>query len=198
MPSPIAHTTVGYIIYKIYKPRITFQRFERFMPLPWLFVLATSLSLLPDLDSAAGILFNDFGRYHNNGTHSLFVGFAIAVVIAGFARWRWRTSFIYWFLLIFLCYQFHIILDFFTVGRGLMLFWPVSSERFASPIYLFYGLHWSDGLFSIRHLWTLLNELVFTFVVVLILHFLQRKVRKAESCSPSLDQRSECIPSQRP
>ena len=36
-------------------------------------------------------------------------------------------------------------MDFFTVGRGVNPFWPFSLERFASPVPVFYGLHWSYG-----------------------------------------------------
>ncbi|NIV75262.1 MAG: hypothetical protein GWN37_10615, partial [Gammaproteobacteria bacterium] len=45
------------------------------------------------------------------------------------------------FLLTLVCYELHVLLDYLTVGRGVMLLWPLSAERFAPPIYLFYGLH---------------------------------------------------------
>ena len=47
-----------------------------------------------------------------------------------------------------------------------MLFWPLSSHRFSSPLLLFYGVRWSDGLFSIHHLSTVLNELLFALVLL--------------------------------
>ena len=174
MPSPIAHTTMGYAIHRLYRGRRSRPNLGRLGPLPGLLLVAAGLSLLPDLDSVAGLLWRDFGRYHNNWSHSLLVGLAIALTAGGLAWWRKRSGFVYWFGLVLLCYQFHIALDFFTVGRGVMLFWPISSARFESPVKLFYGFHWSDGLVSINHSWTLLNELGFAFLVVLMVHLLER------------------------
>lgn len=187
MPSPIAHTTMGYVIHKLYQARRPGRSLGRLGPLPGLLVLAAGLSLLPDVDSIAGILLKDFGRYHNNGSHSLFVGLAVALAIGGLA-WRIkRSGFVDWFVLVLLCYQFHIVLDFFTVGRGVMLFWPLSAARFQSPLKLFYGLHWSDGILSINHLWTLFNELAFAALAALVIHFAWQKLAdsKATRAFPS-------------
>ena len=176
MPSPIAHTTVGYLIHKVYQSRTSSPSLGRIGPLPRLLLVTAGLSLLPDIDSVAGFLLRDFGRYHNNGSHSLLIGLAVALVIGTLAWWRKRSGFVYWFTLVLLCYQFHVILDFFTVGRGVMLLWPLSSARFEAPVKLFYGLHWSDGLVSINHIWTLLNELAFAFLAVIATHFLEKKM----------------------
>jgi inner membrane protein len=177
MPSPIAHTTMGYVIYKAYQARGPGRSLGQLGPLPKLLILTAGFSLLPDIDSIAGFLLQDFGRYHNSLSHSLFVGLVVAGLIGGLAWWIKRSGFIEWFAIAFLCYQFHIILDFFTVGRGVMLFWPLTSARFQSPVKLFLGLHWSDGLVSFRHVWTLLSELGFAVLVVLVMHFLGRCVR---------------------
>jgi membrane-bound metal-dependent hydrolase YbcI (DUF457 family) len=120
-------------------------------------------------------LWQDFGRFHNNGSHSLLVGLALALTAGGLVWWRKGSGFTYWFGFVLLCYQLHIVLDFFTVGRGVMLFWPLSSARLESPVKLFYGFHWSDGLVSINHIWTLLNELGFAFLAVLTLRLLERR-----------------------
>ena len=66
-------------------------------------------------------------------------------------------------------------MDFFTIGRGVMVFWPLSLERFASPVPLFYGLHWSDGYLSERHLITLVTELGFLFLLGIVMHFWPEK-----------------------
>lgn len=47
-----------------------------------------------------------------------------------------------------------------------MLFAPISKRRFQLPITLFYGLRWGSGLFSVKHLWTLATELLFSLVVI--------------------------------
>jgi hypothetical protein len=112
----------------------------------------------------------------------------MALTAGGLAWWRKRSGFVYWFGLVLLCYQLHIVLDFFTVGRGVMLFWPLSVVRFSSPIKLFYGLHWSEGFISIQHIWTLLNELGFTVLLVWAVHYLERKIGFSKRTSSPLKQ----------
>jgi len=194
MPSPIAHTTTGYIIHKIYQAQRPEQSWWRLGPLPVLLIVTAGLSLLPDIDSVAGFLLGDFGRYHNSGSHSLFVGLAVALAIGGLVWWIKRSGFVDWFVLAVLCYQFHIVLDFFTVGRGVMLFWPVSPARFESPVKLFYGLHWSDGVVSVNHIWTLLSELGFAALAVLTMHFLGRRMTRFKSVRCFSNRFSESVP----
>jgi inner membrane protein len=194
MPSPIAHTTMGYVIHRIYQARRPRQSLGRLGPLPGLLITAAGLSLLPDIDSVAGFLLGDFGRHHNNGSHSLFVGLAVALAIGGLVWWIKRSGFVDWFVLVLLCYQFHIVLDFFTVGRGVMLFWPVSPARFESPVKLFYGLHWSDGVVSVNHIWTLLSELGFAVLAVLTMHFLVQRMTHFKSVRRFSNRSSESVP----
>jgi inner membrane protein len=138
-------------------------------------VVIISLSILPDLDSVAGFLMGDLGRYHNNWTHSLIVGLGVALVI-GSLVWLVRNSgFSRWFLLALLCYELHIIIDYLTVGRGVKAFWPVSLERFVSPVQVFYGLHWSDGWLSTRHLLTLVTEVGFIALISIIVYVVYNK-----------------------
>jgi inner membrane protein len=49
-------------------------------------------------------------------------------------------------------------MDWFTKGRGVMLFWPVSSQRILPPFNLFYGVRHSEGLFTHHHMITLATE----------------------------------------
>jgi membrane-bound metal-dependent hydrolase YbcI (DUF457 family) len=185
---------MGYVIHRTYwgpGPKLNLRRLG---PLSGLLLVTAGLSLLPDIDSTAGFLWQDFGRYHNNGSHSLIVGLAVALVIGGLVWWRKRSGFVYWFGLVLLCYQFHIILDFFTVGRGVMLFWPLSSVRFESPVKLFYGLHWSDGLVSIRHIWTLLNELAFAFLAALATTFIERRMVEFKPTRRLLNRSPKSVP----
>jgi membrane-bound metal-dependent hydrolase YbcI (DUF457 family) len=141
--------------------------------LSFLLVVTSISSLFPDFDSLIGILIGDMARYHNNGTHSLVVGFLLALAI-GAAVWsKTRVNFLEWFLIIFLSYNMHVISDFFTYdSRGVMLFWPLSTERYASPINLFYGVRWGDGWISVRHLWTLATESLFALGVFFLLRLL--------------------------
>jgi membrane-bound metal-dependent hydrolase YbcI (DUF457 family) len=115
--------------------------------------------MLPDLDAAVGIAFGNLGRYHNNFAGAPAFGVLVAAALGG-VTWLVRPAAAKGVLLLALvCYQIHVLMDFLTIGRGVMLLWPLSSERFAPPFYLFYGLRWSDGVFSSRHFITVFSEL---------------------------------------
>ena len=163
MPSPLAHWTVGLLVCRQLWPA-TARPSGR---LPWRWILLTSLalSLLPDAGSVIGLIVGDFGRFHNSWEHSLMVGLVFALLaaaVAGVLRLRsgWQ-----WLAMVLLCYELHVLMDLFTVGRGVKLLWPFSEARYSPPVKLFYGLHWSDGWLSPRHLWTLVSELGFVGVV---------------------------------
>ncbi len=164
MPSPIAHAAVGALISKAWPPG---KRPPRRIGgvLPVTLVACVGLSLLPDLDAAVGIALGNLGRYHNNLAGSPAFGLGVALVAGSGARLVSAPAAPRAFLLTLVCYELHVLLDYLTVGRGVMLLWPLSAERFAPPIYLFYGLHWSDGLVSARHLVTVVTELAFVAVI---------------------------------
>ncbi len=164
MPSPLSHSAVGAAAYFVWslrgKGRGRPPR-EAYMTL----LAFVGLSVLPDLDAGVGIVLGNMARYHNNfaGTP----GFGLAVALSfGVVAWLFRRSaFRPTFFLTFLLYSLHVFMDFFTVGRGVMVFWPISSERIQPPFHLFYGLRWSDGVISERHFITLASELCFVVVL---------------------------------
>jgi inner membrane protein len=162
MPSPLAHLAVGYVIHKAYQPPSGPRLMER---VPLSLVGALGLAMLPDIDSVVGIVMGDLGRYHNGWTHSLAAALGVSAIAGSVALCGGRVAARRWFVLALLCYGSHVMMDFLTIGRGVMALWPLSTERYASPIRLFYGLHWSQGWLSVRHLWTLLTELGFVAVL---------------------------------
>lgn len=161
MPSPIVHAAAGYLIYRWLSKRPVG------LP-PAMLWAGVGLSLLPDIDSAAGLLLGNMGKYHNHMMGSPFFALIVSLGV-GVAGWRWRGAFRPWFMLALVCYMTHIAMDFFTTGRGIMLLWPFTEERFRPPFSIFYGVHWSDGLFSSRHIWTMLTEIGTIAALVLIL-----------------------------
>ena len=174
MPSPIAHLGAGYAMYRYYRRKLP-QESERFRKsaLPALFVMG--LSLLPDLDIVPAIIYRDLHTYHNNFSHSLFLGIPAAVLIAAIFCRICHSDFWLWFLVCLISYDLHILMDLLTAERGVMLFWPLSQNRFVSPVRIFYGLKWGLGWFSLSHLWTMLTESVFVSVLVLILNYFDRR-----------------------
>lgn len=176
MPSPLAHTAMGYVIYRLSRQGQRpsggtgqARRQESHLgPFPLLLVGAILFSLLPDFDVIPGLLLGDMRGFHNQATHSLIVGLAAAFLAGGLARLAGWGSFWSWFGATLLAYESHVVMDFFTFEtRGVMLLWPLSAERFEAPVKLFYGVRWSDGWLSLRHLFTLATELGFAALVLL-------------------------------
>lgn len=134
-------------------------------------MLATvGLSLLPDLDTALGVVAGDLARFHSNISHSLIFGLVVALVVGGAVGVKRRRSSGKWFLIALVVYELHVLTDYATLGRGVLLLWPLSSERYVSPIKVFYGLHWSQGWISTSHLVTLITEVRFIVILVLLVH----------------------------
>jgi membrane-bound metal-dependent hydrolase YbcI (DUF457 family) len=161
MPSPIIHVAFGCLIYRSLRSRIDGVR-------PGLLWSAVALSVLPDIDAAVGILGGDLGAYHNDMMSSPAFAFLVAAAVGAIGWWR-GSEFRFWFILAIACYLIHILLDYLTVGGGVMLLWPLSEAHFGSPIALFYGLHRSDGWISIRHLYTVVSEFATLLVIWLVL-----------------------------
>ena len=179
MPSPIAHVAAGYVAYRILRNRLPIL--AKTLPVFVLFAAVVVLSLLPDCDCVVGIVAGDFARCHNNITHSFAAGIAVAVLVAmGMALAKGREAIQAWFLFGFALYGLHVAMDYLTVGRGVMALWPFLPDRFESPVCLFRGVKWSWGLWSIEHLWTLLNESLFVGVLVLLASLMRRR-RRAEA-----------------
>jgi len=172
MPSPISHMAMGYAIYKLYHTASSPRPEKRHGSLPCLLIVTVWLSLLPDLDIIPGILSGNVNHFHNNISHSLFFGLLVALGVSGLVWLRQRMQFMYWFLLVLWCYELHVIMDLFTIGRGVMIFWPFSPERYEPAVMLFYGLRRSEGLVSIHHAWTLITELGFVLLVGFMAHVL--------------------------
>ena len=175
MPSPIAHVAMGYLVYRTFRSRTPEEASQRLGPLPRDLVATMAMSLAPDLDAVPGILFRDLGRFHNNFMNSIIFGLAFALGVGAVSWINKRSGFKRWFTIALVSYETHVLMDFFTPGRGLLLLWPFSSERFAPPFKLFYGFRWSQGLISPKHIVTLVTELGTIGFVGLIIYFLNRR-----------------------
>lgn len=157
MPSPIAHVAAGAFISSRKKTKTLFHE-NRWIRL-FQFLLILFFSMAPDLDSVVGFFSSDFGSYHNQFSHSLFTGLVVGLFAAAGAKvFRWKHP-LMWFWIAFISCAAHVCMDYFTYGRGVKLFWPVTNQRFQPPFLIFYGLHWSEGAFSTKHIITAVSEL---------------------------------------
>lgn len=170
MPSPIAHLAAGYVVYRAVQPRLTGETTptSRLKTLP-LLTAVLAVSLLPDIDVIPGVLTGDLGRFHNQATNSIVFIIAVSCLIGLIGRltgwYHFRTG----FMLTLLCTGLHVVMDWTTMGRGIKLFWPFSAERYSAPVNLFFGLHWSEGLVSVKHIHTVISELAAVAAVVALL-----------------------------
>lgn len=179
MPSPIIHTTAGYLIYRYSRRKMPEESQHSLGPLPILLVITVVFAMLPDFDALLGLLAGNISGYHNQGTHSLVVGLAVSLLFAGFVGLRKKSSFLPWFLVLLISYESHVILDYFTYGgRGVMLFWPITVERFIPPILLFHGVRWSAGIYTTEHLLTVASESLIVLVIFLGIWFFEGRRRK--------------------
>jgi inner membrane protein len=174
MPSPIAHLGTGYAIYRYYKHQLPQHRGSTWL-LALQVVLVMGLSMLPDLDVILAFIFGDMEKYHNNFSHSIFLAFPVALICAVVFQRLYRSKFWLWFLVSFVSYSLHVLLDMFTGGRGVMLFWPLTQARYNSPVALFYGVQWGLGWFSIWHLWTIFTEALFALLLIGTVYLLDMK-----------------------
>jgi len=175
LPSPLAHTTAGYAVYRLLRRRRSDGE-PQVWRLPLILLVTLVFSILPDFDAVAGILAGDIGRYHNQGTHSLVVGLLVALLFAVLLARGRMHAFKAWFPPLLLSYELHVLMDVVTLGeRGVMLLWPLSSARFDVPFTLFYGVRWSEGIFAWQHLVTLATEAVFALLVIGGLYLLERR-----------------------
>jgi membrane-bound metal-dependent hydrolase YbcI (DUF457 family) len=152
------------------------------------------MSLLPDIDVVPGLLTGDIGRFHNQLTHSLIVGLLVAPIVGLIVRQIFATPGTAWIVASLISYELHIIMDYFTGERGVMLFWPLTATRFSAPVKLFAGVQWGNGLVSISHLYTLFTESLAILAVLVCVSLLAR-VRKARSSLP--DAGSATVPEPR-
>jgi membrane-bound metal-dependent hydrolase YbcI (DUF457 family) len=185
VPGPIAHAAAGYLIYRAFRPAMPQAARTKLGPLPALLVCSVGLSLAPDLDAVPGVLLNDLGRFHNNFTHSLFSSVVVALATALVMKALGRPEAVKWGLMALVCYQTHLLMDLVTYeSRGLMLLWPFSDERIQGPVTLFYGLRWSEGLVSAKHLITLSTELGLAAAAYFLVNLLDRRKLRRQSVAP--------------
>lgn len=185
MPSPLAHLSAAALVTTWSATRSQLVHSNR----GWakLFAVSAVLTMLPDLPTILGLFTGDLSTFHNRGEHSLFMGLMVSAVFAPIAGRLTRLSWKTWFSLSILCYGLHVLMDYLTVGRGVMLLWPLTDQRFGSPLKLFYGLHWSEGFWSWRHGWTLLSEAVAVVLILTVMWFVKRRREQPHEASVTPD-----------
>lgn len=172
MPSPIAHTAAAYLLYRRLRRTVPAPEERRWPILSTFgtFAFVAFLSLLPDLDVIPALIHGDMERFHNGISHSLFFGVLVAPLVGGLVWLVRRQHFKAWTVTAFLCYELHVVMDYFSIGRGVMLYWPFDPERRSPPMHLFHGVRWAEGWWATEHLWMIANEMAWVALVLLAVH----------------------------
>lgn len=184
MPSPIAHGSLAFLAWPALRGHDPAA-----LPL-WrraaLLVLLVGALGAPDLDILIDpLLGNRWFANHGGPTHSLAAGVAFAFLFTAAARILVPAPLLRLWLVGLLAYWSHIVLDACTFGRGVMMLWPFTGERFATPIPLFVGVRHSDWGDWPGHLITLSTESAFAVLVWLIAARTRRRVVRSAPQGPN-------------
>ena len=149
-------------------------------------------AILPDLDFLPGALVGEPARFHHAVTHSVAFVVVAAVIVFGLTR----SHAVRWAVIVGLAYGSHLLLDWITLDDGapigIPLFWPISSDAFASPIPLLPRVPHSAGqLMTLEVLRLgLLELLLFGAVFLLVARRLRRRIaQRLEGEFPGGDSR---------
>ena len=181
MPSPIAHSATGYVLARFWfqrvRPQPRLSSPKSLQPLVSFTAIYTLIvANFPDLDFVPQILTGE--RFHRGPTHSIFIALLVSLLLAWIAnRWQRRSStgslYSYKALLCFTLalYTSHLSLDLITAGgRGMQLFWPLSTQYFQAPFSLFPGVHHSRGLWDASHFVFITAETLYSICIVAALN----------------------------
>jgi len=172
MATPVGHSLIGYAIYHFLVPREDHQ--------PALLLVAVVTANAPDLDFVPGILAGAPAMYHQGVSHSLAFAAVAGVTGAMMLRAVAGTVARLGFLLCFLCYASHLVLDMFGPDArppyGIPLFWPLTDHTFLSPVPLLLGVHHASRTSASTGEWvnavlTLHNVAALGLETVLVLPF---------------------------
>lgn len=162
MPSPIVHAVAGFALAKflpLQPPRS--HRLQQWkLPIFYSVFLAAA----PDLDFIPQLIFG--GNFHRGLSHSLLFTVVFSAIAAWVASSWWKTSYQQLFNCSLVLYGSHLLLDYFSAGRGIKVFLPFVDRFYKSPITLFPGLKYSEGLWHSSHLPTLIFEFLLCFIIL--------------------------------
>jgi inner membrane protein len=182
MATPIGHSLAGYAIYRFREGQGQDRR-------PALLLLALVMANAPDLDFLPGILMGAPAAYHQGLSHSFALALIASVVVTAVLRAAFYMPASSVFVIGFLCYSSHLIIDLFGPDRrppfGIPLFWPVSHRTFLSPVQVFLGVHHVNTASAstsewVRAVLTLQNVAAIGLEAVIMLPFLFLATRARE------------------
>jgi inner membrane protein len=178
MPSPIAHSVTGHVIYRFLCPGNTrstvgFRGLQASL-------YAVIIANFADIDFIPQLLTD--GRFHRGPTHSLWFAVIFSALVGigvnRISKRPFKPCLFYTLML----YSSHLLLDFFTAGgKGMQLLWPFTDALYQSPISFFPAVPHSQGLFYTGHFVFIIFELIYTAFLLIGLWVIWRnRTRKCE------------------
>ena len=178
MPSPIAHSATGYVIFKIFK--LEQKRILGKVSPVFEAITAIIISNVADLDFAFGFLSGE--NHHRGFTHSVSFALIFSIAIAFFSSKISRASLYKVFIFSSIIYGSHLLLDFFTTGGdGMLLLWPFSDNYYKSSFPIFPPVHHNLGLFAPIHIIFISFELTYVIAIYYVLDIWKKYYVKKNS-----------------
>jgi inner membrane protein len=162
MPSPIVHAVAGYALAQFLPLEQPLSHRLQHWKLPTFY--SVFMAAAADLDFIPQLIFG--GNFHRGLSHSLLFTVVFGAIAAGVASAWWKTSYQKLLNCSLILYGSHLLLDYFSSGRGIKLFLPVVDRFYKAPIELFPGLEYSEGLWHVSHIPTLIFEFVLCAIVL--------------------------------
>ena len=167
MPSPIAHSISGYVIFKLFiiknkKFRLIIKGLNK----PLTIFLAIFVANAADLDFIVQLIIDE--KFHRGLTHSLFFALLFSFIMSIIARLSTKNTTIFkqLFRLCLLLYGSHLLLDFFTVGGdGMQILWPFNHDFYKSTTPIFPSVHHDKEIFDPIHTTFITFELVYSVIL---------------------------------
>ena len=174
MPTPIAHSLVGFIISSVSPYGRVFE--NNLLN----FFLIIFVSVLPDLDLLPGMISGVMFKYHHGITHSFFAALVISFLLSFIIYIFQKKNILSHTFLFTIIYSLHIIFDLFGYddgrlnGIGMPIFFPFNSDRYISTVIIFNGDLFKDGNVTLHSLlrYTNLNLIITEILSALLVGIL--------------------------
>src|SRR5919109_1191829 len=134
MPSSVAHSMAGYVIYRATSGDTSRLEWRRL----FFYCICSSL---PDLDFIPGFLLGAPNKFHHGVSHSLGFAFGFGLCMSLILLFAKNQNALRNFVIFFSLYFSHVLLDLLSYDSsppyGVPALWPITDNYYISPISVF-------------------------------------------------------------
>lgn len=174
MPSPIAHSTTAYFIFKLtsLNSRSSLLGKNRLHDLAYIIFIGN----VADFDFIPQLLLD--GKFHRGPSHSLSLAFMVSLGFTIICYIFNKPQVKQVFLITLGIYISHLFLDYWTAGgSGMKLCWPFTDNYFISSVSFFPSVRHSEGLFYSGHIIFIIFESIYSLFLITVLNLLVKSRR---------------------